>query len=151
LALVVTLPISWNACSTAPTETTGGPVTPSPALAPTLTPTPAPSNDTDSLSITLPVLDAFFLDAAFQTELKKRLRLSDEQINRLRAVAREETASLRETASNSDSYSAGEHSATAARMRAQERITAILGAEKAAQLYALTHERWDDGAIRSAN
>jgi lipoprotein-anchoring transpeptidase ErfK/SrfK len=90
----------------------------------------------------LPILDAFSADETFRTELKDRLGLSGEQRDRLRAVAREENSLLRNAADES--------AATAALTRAEERITAIIGAPAAEQLYALARERWNNEATSAA-
>jgi lipoprotein-anchoring transpeptidase ErfK/SrfK len=75
-------------------------------------------------------------------ELKDRLGLSGEQIDRLRAVAREENSLPRETADES--------AATAALTRAEERITAIIGAPATEYLYALARVRWNNEDARAA-
>jgi len=141
-ASVITLAIGFGACVTSQTEPAGATVTPAPASTPSptqaLTPSPTPAPDIDYL----PVLNALFAEETFRAQLKERLGLGDEQVIRLRAVAREETASLRRAAD--------ERSATDALTRAQERITAIIGARSTAQLYALARERWSD-EIRGAN
>jgi len=62
---------------------------------PTVTPTPAVSS-TDYLPLTLPVLDAFFAEPQFASDLKRDLNLTDDQVQQLRTAAREETARLRE-------------------------------------------------------
>src|SRR5690349_225517 len=114
---------------------------------PVNTPTPAPQSspqmikasagDENSLPVTLPLLDAFFADESFSTDLKSKLQLTDEQVERLRKVARDETLSLRET-------DTGEYAGTtrAASTHAAEAIKAIIGDEKARQLAALLRERW---------
>lgn len=107
------------------------------------TPQPTPqtikasASDDNALPVTLPVLDAFFADATFAAELKSKVQLTDEQIEKLRKAAREETSKLRET-------DAGEHSGTtaAASAQANAQIKEIIGDEKAQQLYALVRQRW---------
>jgi lipoprotein-anchoring transpeptidase ErfK/SrfK len=90
----------------------------------------------------LPILDAFFAgDESFAAELKTRLQLTDEQVERLRATAREETSKLRET--DSDQQYGG--TTAAARQLADEKIKAIIGEEKSEQLAALVRERWSGG------
>jgi lipoprotein-anchoring transpeptidase ErfK/SrfK len=74
-------------------------------------------------------------------ELKDRLGLSGEQIDQLSAVAREENSLFRKTADESAD--------TTALTRAEERITAIIGAPATGQLYALARERWNNEAARS--
>lgn len=92
--------------------------------------------------VTLPVLDAFFAQENFAGELKSKLQLSDEQINRLRTIARQETAKLRE--SSDDVQSVGK--ATAAREHAYEETKAAIGEEKTQQLTAFVNERWSGDA-----
>jgi lipoprotein-anchoring transpeptidase ErfK/SrfK len=111
------------------------PVAPSPA------PTQVAASDTNNLPVTLPVLDAFFADDSFASELKSKLQLTDEQISNLRSIAREETAKLRET--DNDDYSGT--TASAVRL-ANERIKTAIGEEKSAQLAALVRERWNGEA-----
>ncbi|HWS99137.1 MAG TPA: L,D-transpeptidase [Pyrinomonadaceae bacterium] len=93
--------------------------------------------DEPGVPVTLPVLDAFFADEAFAPALKAKLSLTDEQVARLRSVAREETAKLRET--DADDY---EGTTAAARTLASERIREVIGEEKAAQLGSFLRERW---------
>jgi len=118
------------------------PATPQPTPSPIIK---ASANDNDSLPVTLPVLDAFFADETFATELKSKLQLTDEQVASLRKVAREETSKLRET--ETGDYSG---TTTAARSHANEQIKAIIGDDKAQQLSALLKERWSGGAEDSA-
>ncbi|HYP00961.1 MAG TPA: L,D-transpeptidase family protein [Pyrinomonadaceae bacterium] len=114
--------------------------TPSPAASASVAPGAATNRDNSPL--TLPVVDALFADANFATDLKSQLQLTDEQIERLRKTAREETASLRETET-------GEHggTTTAARERALERIREVLGEEKSARFVDFAHARWANGGV----
>ncbi len=100
-------------------------------------PTPASITDANALPVTMPVLDAFFADESFATELKTKLQLTDEQVSKLRAIAHEETGKLREAG-------AGNYPGTAAGARnlAAERIKAVVGEDKARQLAALVRDRW---------
>jgi lipoprotein-anchoring transpeptidase ErfK/SrfK len=93
--------------------------------------------DDPGLPVTLPVLDAFFADEAFAPALKAKLQLTDEQVERLRTAAREETAKLRET--DADDY---EGTTAAARSLASERIKSVIGEEKTQQLGSFLRERW---------
>jgi lipoprotein-anchoring transpeptidase ErfK/SrfK len=97
----------------------------------------ASASDENELPVTLPVLDAFFADKTFAPSLKSNLQLTDEQIESLRKVAREETSKLRETET-------GEYTGTtaAASAHASAQIKAIIGDEKAQQLSALLRQRW---------
>ncbi len=107
------------------------------------TPTPAASTSSGAanLPVTLPVLDAMFADEAFAGELKSRLQLTDEQIERLKKIARDETASLREGEGE-------DHQGTTsdATRRAAEKIKEVVGAEKAQGFTTFVGERWAGGA-----
>jgi lipoprotein-anchoring transpeptidase ErfK/SrfK len=120
-----------NTTSTNATTTTGA--------SPAPTPTPATSDASGArVPVTLPVLDAMFADESFAAELKSKLQLTDEQVQQLRTVAREETSGLRE----SDEASG---STAAATTRAQEKIRGVVGEEKARQLASLVAARWTSG------
>jgi lipoprotein-anchoring transpeptidase ErfK/SrfK len=125
---------------TANTANTNAPVasaSPSASATPGATPAAAPG-DVAGLPVTLPVLDAMFADESFAGELKSKLQLSDEQVARLRAVAREETGGLNE--------GKGESGSTAgATKRAAEKIKGVIGEEKTQALTALVRERWEGG------
>ncbi|MGI9166642.1 MAG: L,D-transpeptidase [Pyrinomonadaceae bacterium] len=139
LALLLALTLSGIACVNQPTSNSNAGIsatTPSPS--PTASPTTATVSDAAVVAPTLPVIDAFFAsDETFTTELKTKLSLTDDQIERLRTVAREETSRLRET-------DTGDHAGTtaAARELAAERVKEIVGAEKGSQLAAFVSERW---------
>lgn len=141
-ALFITPLISLCACVATQTEPASATVAPSPTLTPSTThwtsPSPTPARNADYLT----ALDVFLADETFQMELKDRLGLSGEQIDRLSAVAREENSLLRKAADESN--------ATAALTRAEERITAIIGAPATEWLYALARERWNNEATRAA-
>ena len=100
-----------------------------------------------NLTMTLPLLDAMFAQETFATDLKAKLQLSDDQVNRLRSIAREETAKLRET-SDSDSQ---QGATAAARKQAEDKINAAIGAEKAKQLSTFVSERYSGEAIATAS
>ncbi len=97
------------------------------------------------LPVTLPVLDAMFADEAFAGELKSKLQLTDEQIEKLRNVAQEETASLRE--GEGDEHGGTTSAATA---RASEKIESVVGREKAQAFSSLVRERWNEGAVAAS-
>lgn len=86
--------------------------------------------------VTLPVLDAMFADAIFAAELKSKLNLTDEQIDKLKQAAREATANLKETDAGSTAQS---------RRQADEQIKSIIGADKANELAAFVSQRWNGG------
>src|ERR1043165_836486 len=120
-----------NVSNSAPINAT----TPAPASSPQMVKTNA--SDADSMPVTLPVLDAFFADESFSAELKSKLQLTDDEVARLRKVARDETAKLRET--DSDEY---QGTTSAASAHAASEIKAIIGDEKTQQLAAFLRERW---------
>jgi len=99
--------------------------------------------------VTLPVLDAFLADKAFADLLKSRLQLTDEQITKLKDTARSETIKLNEA--NAPALGEG----SSARTTAKEKITEIIGEEKAKQLEALIAEQWsgdnDGAAVKSGS
>ncbi len=103
-------------------------------------PTPAKTGNAapNTQPVTLPVLDAFFAQENFAAELKAKLHLTDEQVNKLRSIARQETSKLRES-DNHDEY-AGR--TTAAREDAYEKSKAAIGEEKTQELIAFVNERW---------
>jgi lipoprotein-anchoring transpeptidase ErfK/SrfK len=155
LALIVTLVAAASACMTttttnAPTNTASTNANAAPTNAnanvsaspsPTLSPTPASEA---SLPVTLPVLDAMFADSSFAGELKSKLQLTNEQVEGLRKVAREETAKLNEK-------EAGSGTTTEAARNAEEKIKGIIGEEKTQAFTAYVRERWSggDGALSS--
>ena len=132
-------------CQVAPTNTMNAP-----ASAPTQVaqqPTPAPTAQAAAVGqmpVTLPVLDAFFADESFAADVKARLQLTDEQVARLRSVAHEETASLRESAQADEQRG----TTTAATAQATDKIKGVIGAEKTDQLLALVRERWAGGGAQ---
>jgi lipoprotein-anchoring transpeptidase ErfK/SrfK len=93
------------------------------------------SASSSNLALTLPVLDAFFADQAFASDLKSRLQLTDEQVDKLKNIAREAKAKLREGDDHQGTTSA-------AREQASQQIKAAIGEEKAQQLTAFINERW---------
>jgi lipoprotein-anchoring transpeptidase ErfK/SrfK len=111
-----------------------------PAIAqPVPSPLPTPSTPNTQPSLTLPVLDAFFSQEKFAEELKSKLQLTDEQISKLKTIARRQTLKLREN--NNDD--AGR--ASAAREEAYQQSKAAIGEDKTRELVAFVNERWSGG------
>ncbi len=111
----------------------------------TALPSTSPANgnalpESAKIPVTLPVLDAMFADENFAGELKTKLQLTDEQIDKLKTTARQAVGSLREDDNGSGS-SGG--STRAALERSSSQIREILGEEKAGQLFALVNQRWN--------
>jgi lipoprotein-anchoring transpeptidase ErfK/SrfK len=148
LALVpALLLLAASACTTGAPTNTAQPSAPSsanatPAPTPAATATPAATNtsasNAASLPVTLPVLDAMFADESFAGELKSKLQLSDEQVARLKQVAREGTAGLSEQGAETGTTKE-------ATQRAAEKIKEVVGDEKAAAFTSLVRERWAGG------
>ena len=136
----VNQPASVSNSNSANTNTVSSQPQPSPTMV------KASSADEAAVPVTLPVLDAFFAEETFAGELKSKLQLTDEQVGRLRTMAREETAKLRET--DTDDYSG---TTAAARAHASEQIKAIVGEEKAEQLSQLLRQRWSGGDEQGGN
>ena len=122
-----TSPIAANTNATSPAATTPAP-------------TPAKAIDAapNSQPVTLPLLDAFFAQENFAADLKAKLQLTDEQVNKLRAIARQATAKLRE----SDNQDENAGRTTAAREDAYTKSKAAIGDEKTKELIAFVNERW---------
>ncbi len=102
---------------------------------PSASPLTVTANSAGAERITLPVLDAFFADKTFAEKLKTRLKLTDDEITRLKEMARSETAKLDESSMDSaDVAHAG--------VDAKEKIASVIGAEKSEQLAAFINELW---------
>ena len=140
-------------CFTEPSNTTGNRPTPAANTngtsgtprSPEPTPAKADNAAPTAQPVTLPVLDAFFAQENFAADLKSKLQLTDEQVNKLRSIARQETSRLRE--SDSDDEYAGR--TTAAREDAYEKSRAAIGEEKTIELIAFVNERWSSDASPS--
>lgn len=92
------------------------------------------------LPVTLPVLDAMFSDESFSGELKSKLQLTDEQIDRLKTLARTAVTNL-----NEDSDDENPRSTRAAVERSEKQIRELLGENKASELFGFVRERWSSG------
>ncbi len=152
LSLLLAVVLACANCANSPMNTANTDSTTTTTATTTAPPAPSPQivvADTTSaanLPVTLPVLDAFFADEGFAGELKSKLNLTDEQINKLRTVAREQTAALRET--DGDNYSGTTTQEASA--RAAEQLKAIIGSEKTDQLLALVRQRWSGDQDQNA-
>ena len=111
------------------------------APTPNTAPSPAPVESTQtSAQITLPLLDALFTDEKFVSELRSRLKLTDEQVNSLKRASNEEIARLQEANAEDLDSADGD-----ARARASEQLNKILGDAKAKELTSFANEYWSKG------
>ncbi len=131
-------PVPTGNTSTTNTTNTAATMNASPSTTPT--PTASGASSATNLPVTLPVLDAMFAEEAFAGELKSRLQLTDEQIARLRKIARDDTAGLKEGEGEDHQGSTSE-----ATRRAAQKISEVVGAEKAQAFTAFVGERWSGG------
>jgi len=92
---------------------------------------PAPVNN---FPVTLQVLDAMFSDEAFAGEIKSKLGLTDEQVQKLQESSRDAVLSLDEADDTA--------STTASAKRANDEVTKVIGADKTRQLFDLVRQRW---------
>jgi len=127
---------SSNTAGTSPTRAANTNATTTTPTPPAPTP-PKAEAAPDIQPVTLPVLDAFFAQENFATELKAKLQLTDEQVSKIRSIAREETSRLREN-DNRDDFGR----TTAAREDAYEKSKAAIGEEKTKELIAFVNARW---------
>ena len=113
---------------------------------PASSPSPLKTDSATVKPITLPVLDAFFADNSFAETLKTRLKLTDEEVTRLKELAHSETAKLDESELKKREGSVRAHA------DAQEKIKALIGEEKSQQLAALVNEMWrgEDASDKTA-
>lgn len=91
-------------------------------------------------AVTLPVLDAFLADPAFAGELKSRLELTDQQIDKLEAISRDATLKLRQNNRESSDH---DSSVLELRRNADRSVREVIGKEKTGQLFLLVAERWN--------
>jgi lipoprotein-anchoring transpeptidase ErfK/SrfK len=144
LALAACLTIS--ACVAEPANQVNSNTVPSPLPSATATPSPMEQQAANTAPLTLPVLDAFFADDSFSAALKSRLQLTDDEVTKLKELAHSETAKL-----NEENAGQGEGESTAARTLAEEKISALIGADKTRQLAALVGERWSSSGDEAAD
>ncbi len=142
LASLAFLACLLTGCTVTPTNSNApvAPAAPSPAASTAPAITPATTSATSSVQVTLPLLDALLSDEKFVGQLKRDLKLSDEQIDSLKRVSSAEIGRLQETnAEDTDG------NATDARTRASDELRKILGDEKAKQLATVANDYWSKG------
>jgi uncharacterized protein YoxC len=96
------------------------------------------------MPVTLPVLDAMFSDESFAGDLKSKLQLTDEQIDKLKNISRQATAGLRE----SDDASG---STRASMERASQQIKQVIGENNANKFFEFVRQRWSGGETASGD
>lgn len=99
------------------------------------------------LPVTLPVLDAMFGDENFAGELKSKLQLTDEQIDKLKKLSRESVSGLNED----DAEDANPRSTRAATQGAEQKIRELLGDQKAGELFGFVRQRWSGDEETAGN
>ncbi len=135
-------------CEPPPTNTTVNTNSIVPAGNTSSTPIAAapPSKESEmKMPVTLPVLDAMFTDETFASDLKSKLQLTDEQIDRLKTVSREAVTNLTEDETDKTSGST-----RAASNRANQQIRQILGDEKANGFFELVRQRWSSDEAKNS-
>ena len=144
--LSIMIGLSAAGCVAVPTNQSNNNLRPPASPAASVSPSPVNQTATNAEPLTLPVLDAFFAEEGFSALLKTRLRISDEQIAKLKQLAHDETAKLNEANAGQ-----GDGEGAAARTAAEEKIKAVIGNDKAAELATLVRERWTGEADDAGN
>ena len=137
-SLIAALTIG-TACTTQPNNSNSPAVTQT-TTTPSPTPSASPSASTQSVKVTLPLLDALLGEKAFVGQLKEKAKVSDDQIESLKRASQSEINRLRET--NAEETDGTD---TDAPTRAAEQLRSILGDEKATQVAAIANEYWAKG------
>ena len=132
-----------TSCAPAPNNPTTTNVNTAPP--PTTAPSPAAESRESTAQITLPLLDALLGDENFVNELRSRLKLTNEQIDSLKRVSKEEIARLQEAnAEEADSLNGDPHE------RSSEQLNQLLGDQKAKELTSFANEYWSKGGAEDA-
>lgn len=134
LSFVVCL---FNGCTTGPINSNTANINTAPSPDSSASPA-APTHS--SAQITLPLLDALLTDEKFVDRLKTNLKLTNEQIDSLKRVSNEEIARLRETNAEDLDTASGD-----ARAQAEQKLSTILGGEKARELASFANDYWSKG------
>ena len=139
--LSIMVGLSAAGCVAVPTNQSNNNLRPPASPAASVSSSPVNETAAHAEPLTLPVLDAFFAEEGFSALLKTRLHISDEQIAKLKELAHAETGKLDEANAGQ-----GEGESAAARTTAEEKIKAVIGGDKAAELATLVRERWNGAA-----
>ena len=142
--------LSWfiillTGCAPAPSNSNTT-VSTQPSASPTASPSPSPANnETASVEVTLPLLDALLTDEKFVARLKQDVKLSDQQIESLKTVSKADITRLRESNAEDTDDSEGNP-----RERAATELRTILGEEKAKDVARVANEYWSKGDTSGA-
>ena len=127
-----------TSCAPAPNNPT---TTTNANTAPPASAAPSPAAPAESSAkITLPLLNALLGDENFVTELRSRVKLTNEQIDSLKRVSNEAIVRLQEANAEDAEDTNGDP-----RERATEQLNEILGDQKARELTAFANEYWSKG------
>jgi lipoprotein-anchoring transpeptidase ErfK/SrfK len=100
------------------------------------------SEESTASPVTLAVLDALLFDPAFAEDLKAKVGLSADELEKLRRVAGDARASLSEDTEDETDRSTSDATVAAAR-----KLEEAIGAEKAEKVLRFAQERWAGGDI----
>ncbi len=147
VCLFASLALSLGACvapSDSNTTTTNAPANTATTTSASPAPPSAPANPANAkdMPVTLPVLDAMFADESFAGQLKQNVQLNDEQVTRLRQIARDNNARLREAYSATDDHTGSTEQAS---QRAAEQIRGVVGEDKFDSFANFVRNRWASG------
>ena len=102
----------------------------------------SPAVTAQNYPVTLPVLDAFMADSAFDSLAKTKAELTDADVSLVRKLAHDEAARLDKLQTvNTEDYTG---STAEARARAISLLDSTIGAAKRAKLFDLVQEQWSD-------
>ena len=118
---------------------------PSPAASADTSPA-STTDDTASVQVTLPLLDALLTDEKFVAGLKQNVKITDQQIDDLKRVSSADVARLRD--SNAEDV---EDVNGNPRERSEQELRTILGEQKAQDLARFANEYWSKGDPSAAS
>jgi lipoprotein-anchoring transpeptidase ErfK/SrfK len=128
-----------TACTTQPNNS-NSPAVSQTTTTPSPTPSVSPTPSTQSVRVTLPLLDALLAEKPFVAQLKEKAKLSDQEIESLKRASEGEINRLREA-----NYEETDGNGSDAPTRAEEQLRSILGDAKATQVAAIANEYWAKG------
>ena len=132
-------------CAPVPNNSNTANVQPTPSPSASPSPTKSETASVGSVQVTLPLLDALLSDDKFVDRLKSNLKLTDDQIAKLKQASSAEIGRLRET--NAEDL---DGNSTDARTRASEQVRTIIGEDKTKELASLVNDYWSKGDTTGA-